>query len=498
MIFFDLSFANVYQQYLLCRKNKRNTVNALRFEVVQEQELLRLTDELQNRTYTPSRSVCFFASRPKLREIFAADFRDRIVHHILVDYLEQIFEPIFIEQSFACRKGKGVHAGVKTLQKYCRKVSCNGSKPAYFMQLDIANYFMSIDKTILFSLLNKHVNDANALWLTKLLVFHDCTENFTLKGNLELLKAIPAHKTLINTPNGKGLPIGNLNSQFFANVYLNALDQFIKHQLKCRYYVRYCDDFVLLANSEQQLHDWRIKIADFLQTELTLTLHKKQLIAPINNGINFLGYIIRYHYMLVRRRVVNHLKEKLNSFKCKLVVQYKEKVYYYFDEKILDQLHAVLNSYLGHFKLANTVKLECSLWQNNAWLKGYFEQPSNENKKLIRKYKTPKQFVNVKQQYNYFRWRFNELEGKKIIVLFQVGKFIEFYHQQDKFIATLLGLKPISENKRGALFGFPLTKLPVVMRALLVKGYACCFVKQSDIIFNKVMQRKPSWIRYYI
>jgi len=330
MIFFDLSFANVYQQYLLCRKNKRNTVNALRFEVVQEQELLRLTDELQNRTYTPSRSVCFFASRPKLREIFAADFRDRIVHHILVDYLEQIFEPIFIEQSFACRKGKGVHAGVKTLQKYCRKVSCNGSKPAYFMQLDIANYFMSIDKTILFSLLNKHVNDANALWLTKLLVFHDCTENFTLKGNLELLKAIPAHKTLINTPDGKGLPIGNLNS------------------------------------------------------------------------------------------------------------------------------------------------------------------------KLIRKYKIPKQFVNVKQQYNYFRWRFNELEGKKIIVLFQVGKFIEFYHQQDKFIATLLGLKPISENKRGALFGFPLTKLPVVMRALLVKGYACCFVKQSDIIFNKVMQRKPSWIRYYI
>jgi len=159
--------------------------------------------------------------------------------------------------------------------------------------------------------------------------------------------------------------------------------------------------------------------------------------------------------MLVRRRVVNHLKEKLTSFKCKLVVQYKGKVYYYFDEKLLDQLHAVLNSYLGHFKLANTVKLERTLWQNNVWLNGYFEQPSYENSKLIRKYKIPKQFVNVKQQYNYFRWRFNELEGKQIIVLFQVGKFIEFYHQQDQPIALLLKLKPMSNNKRGVLFGFP-------------------------------------------
>lgn len=123
---------------------------------------------------------------------------------------------------------------------------------------------------------------------------------------------------------------------------------------------------MLLANSEQQLHDWRKQIADFLMCELTLTLHKKQLIAPINNGINFLGYIIRHNYMLVRRRVINHFKEKLNSYKSQLVTQDKYNIYYSFDEKVLDQLHAVLNSYFGHFKLANTVKLERSLWQKNA------------------------------------------------------------------------------------------------------------------------------------
>ncbi|MBL0709409.1 MAG: hypothetical protein JJV99_00110 [Colwellia sp.] len=337
------------------------------------------------------------------------------------------------------------------------------------------------------------------------MVFHDCTKNYTVKGNPSLANAIPTHKTLINTPDGKGLPIGNLNSQFFTNVYLNALDQFVKHQLKCRYYVRYCDDFVLLANNEQQLHDWRQQIDSFLTDELQLTLHKKQLIASINNGINFLGYIVRHHYLLVRRRVINHLKEKLHSFKQQLVIQNQQlnsyNIYYYFDEKLLDQLHAVLSSYLGHFKLASTAKLEHSLWQKNAWLACYFELPTCTNskltrkytRKLIRKYKTPKQFANVKQQYHYFRWRFSEIQGKKIIVLFQVGKFIEFYHQQDNAIVQLLQLKPMTKNKRGALFGFPLTNLSLVINHITANGFACCVVKQKDT-FDKVMQREVDFI----
>lgn len=310
----DLSFANLYQQYRRCRSNKRNTVNALRFEVEQEKQLIQLQQELESRTYRPGRSVCFFATRPKLREIFAADFRDRVVHHLLVDYLESIWEPIFIHDSYACRKKRGVHAGVKRLQTFLRQVTNNGTRPAWYLQLDIHNYFMRIDKQILFELLAKRIKDDTALWLTRMLVFHDCTQNYQLKGNPALVQAIAPHKTLFNAAPDKGLPIGNLNSQFFANVYLNELDQFVKHTLKCRHYLRYCDDFVLVSHDHDQLREWQQKIERFLHGCLSLELNPKQRLQPVSNGIDFLGYIVRRDYLLVRRRVINHLKEKLRTY----------------------------------------------------------------------------------------------------------------------------------------------------------------------------------------
>jgi RNA-directed DNA polymerase len=145
---------NVFRQYLACRRNKRNTINALRFEARQEMELLKLQEALADRSYTPGRSVCFFVQRPKLREVFAADFRDRVVHHILVAYLETIWEPIFIHDSYACRKGKGVHAAVDRLQLFMRQATANGTRPAFALQLDIRNYFMTIDKPRLLAMLN--------------------------------------------------------------------------------------------------------------------------------------------------------------------------------------------------------------------------------------------------------------------------------------------------------------------------------------------------------
>ena len=134
------SFANIYRQYLNCRKRKRNTINVLKFEIGAEENLLRLQERLQKKTYYPSRSVCFVVNKPKLREIFAADFKDRIVHHILVDYLERIWEKIFINDSYACRKDKGTHKGVKRLQSFIRKITKNGTHRAYYMQLDIHRF----------------------------------------------------------------------------------------------------------------------------------------------------------------------------------------------------------------------------------------------------------------------------------------------------------------------------------------------------------------------
>ena len=343
MIALDLSLENLYRQYHHCRRNKRNTVNALRFEADQEKNLITLCEDLIDRSYQPRRSVCFFTTRPKFREIIAADFRDRVVHHLLVDYLEQFWEPVFIHDSYACRKGKG-------------------------------------------------------------------------------------------------LPIGNLNSQFFANVYLNRLDQFVKHDLKCRYYLRYCDDFVLLSHDREQLVAWRERIKTCLRDELKLELNDRQRLAPVSNGIDFLGYIDRRDYLLVRRRVVGHLKAKLRVFEAQLVGAVSSDYAaaplirptdghrvaqgvrcYCFDEAVLDRLAAVLSSYLGHFKMANTRNLWRSIWRQFNFLSQYFEFDET-NWKLIRKYQTPKTFRRVRNQYRYFRWRFPD-----DVLFFQVGRFMECY-----------------------------------------------------------------------
>ena len=269
------SFENIYRQYIKCRRNKRGTVNALRFEMNFEENLIDLQKELIDRTYYPSRSVCFMATKPKLREIFAADFRDRIVHHILVDYLERTWEKKFIFDSYACRKKKGIHLGVKRLQGFLRRVTRNGSRGAYYVQLDIENFFMSIDKDILYPLIADKVRDERILWLAKTLIYHDCTEDYVTKGDRGYLKKIAPQKSLFNTMGRKGLPIGNLTSQFFANVYLNELDQFVKHRLKCKYYLRYCDDFVMLFEERDKLLKWKAEVELFLADRLKLRLNKK-------------------------------------------------------------------------------------------------------------------------------------------------------------------------------------------------------------------------------
>ena len=480
------SFENLYRQYLLCRKSKRNTLNALRFEAHQEKNLLALKEELDARTYRPSRSVCFIATRPKLREIFAADFKDRIVHHILVDSLERIWEPIFIHDSYACRKGKGIHKGVVRLQQFIRKATLNGTHPAFYIQLDIKNYFMSIDKDILFSLIARKVKDEPALWLTRVLIFHDCTDNYIFRGEPGLLKSIPPHKTLFHAPKNKGLPIGNLNSQFFANVYLNGLDQFVKHNLKCRYYLRYCDDFVLLSRQREELLRWRDQIEAYLREELRLELNeKRQRLRPVSNGVDFLGYIVRGDYLLVRRRVVNNLRARLREYEALLVKEGRCSRCYRFDEEILDRLTATLSSYLGHFKMANTYSLCRSLWGRHPFLSQYFDF-NPESRKLDWKYKVPKQFRMALEQYRYYRWRF---PGDTL--LFQVGRFFELYHKDDKKIAQILDLSEMRKNRRGARYGFPVNLMYRYFLRLLRHRASIVLILEREQYWTGIKERVP-------
>ncbi|MDP2929981.1 MAG: RNA-directed DNA polymerase [Candidatus Omnitrophota bacterium] len=233
----------------------------------------------------------------------------------MVDYLERIYEPIFIHDSYACRKDKGTHAAVMRLQSFLRKVSKNGKTRAYYLQLDIKDFFTSIDKNILFSLLNNKTSNRDILWLTRQVLFHDPTKFFILRDDENIVNKVPSNKSLFGKHNLMGLPIGNLTSQFFANVYMNELDQFVKHSLKARFYIRYVDDFVLLSDNLETLIKWRQDIERFLSEKLLLRLHpKRRKLQPISNGIDFLGYIIRSDYILVRRRVINNLNSRLRHF----------------------------------------------------------------------------------------------------------------------------------------------------------------------------------------
>ncbi|MHB8808737.1 MAG: reverse transcriptase/maturase family protein [Desulfobulbaceae bacterium] len=357
-----LSFAALYQAYLDCRQRKRSTINALRFEYRLLANLFELALEIQNGTYQPSRSVCFVTTIPKTREIFAADFRDRIVHHLVVRELEKIWEPKFIHDSCASRKGKGTHFAVERLRGFMRRATRSGKVPAWYLQLDIRSFFMSIDKKILFAILERNLDPAEQrtqalLYLLRRIIFHDCTGGYLFKGDPAALDQVPPHKSLFHVPAGKGLPIGNLTSQFFANVYLNELDQFVKHRLKCRYYIRYVDDCVLVADNPAQLESWRSEIEEFLARRLSLQVKAGAVLRRVADGADFLGYIVRPDYLLARRRVVNNLKARLAGYAARIVSTRR------LGERLVTriaaggeaavQLRQTLASYLGHFRHAD-------------------------------------------------------------------------------------------------------------------------------------------------
>lgn len=336
---------NILKAYLDCRKTKRQTINALKYEMDLENNLAHIRTILRDRTYYPGRSICFVVTVPKPREIFAADFGDRVVHHILINEVQKIWENnIFIPDSYACRPGKGHHYGVRRLLQFAKNFQ-------FYGQFDIQNFFASIDKAILYELFAKPISVSSkplwwkeeVLWLAKTIIFHNPAKNFVYKGNPNLKRLVPAHKSLLSKDGKTGLPIGNLTSQFLANVYLNELDHFVQDTLGAEAYGRYVDDFVTFSNSKREIIVWRNKIEQFLNNSLHLTLHpKKQQIQPTRHGIPFVGYFIKPWGITVRRNVVKNLKNKMH---------------YWNDEDDLEKILASLNSYYGHFGKAKSAKL---------------------------------------------------------------------------------------------------------------------------------------------
>lgn len=467
------SLANLHRQYLRCRRNKRTTHNALRFEVCLEEHLVQLHEELEGRTYQPARSVCFVVKQPKFREIFAADFRDRVVHHVLVEALERVWEPIFLHDSYACRKGKGTHRAVRRLQQFMRSVSRNDTRPAFALHLDIQGFFFHIDKEILFAIIAKRIRDEALLWLARTVIFHDCTQAFVYKGDRRLRQHIPPHKTLFGTENVRGLPIGNLSSQFFSNVYLNELDQFVKHQLKARYYLRYSDDFVLLHEDPNQLLTWREAIAVFVHDRLRLRLTDPQVAPrPLSNGLNFVGYIVRPDYLLVRRRSVRRLKMRLAQYEQQLVRQERGYTLYRHDAVVLESLRAMWASYRAHFTMANTFRLQQALVKRFQWVREFFEV---EQGLLVSRWKVPVEFPSLRVQYRFFAHRFPEA-----IVLFQVGCFFECYDGQAEQALQLFRLRRLKAGRGFRVrCGFPVRLLPRYRDWLLRGGLSVAVIRED-------------------
>ena len=239
---------------------------------------------MNNGTYQPQRSIAFTILHSVKREIFAAAFKDRIVHHVIIGRLNPFFEKEFILDSYACRKGKGTSFGIKRIERFIRKCSKNFTQPCYILKLDVQGFFMHIDRSILHRRLHAFIEKVydkpdkeKILTLCKTLLEHNPAKNCLIKGSSKDWDDLPRDKSLFFSKQGCSLPIGNLTSQIFANFYMNSFDHFMKSTLRLKYYGRYVDDFIIIHEDKHYLKKLIVTIREFLINTLNLTLHPKKI-----------------------------------------------------------------------------------------------------------------------------------------------------------------------------------------------------------------------------
>lgn len=322
-------FETLYKAYLSARKGKRYARDCLEFTTNLEENLIDIQNHLIYKTYQCGRYREFYVYEPKKRLIMAPPFRDRIVHHAICSVVEPLFEQAYIYDSYACRVGKGTHAGADRVTEFLRKAHKNWGK-VYVLKADVSKYFPSINHDVLRQLLRKRIRCRDTLWL---------------------MDTIIASAADSDDPDPVGIPIGNLTSQMFANIYLNELDHFAKEVLCIKYYVRYMDDFIVLHHSKACLWQWRREIEEFLDCRLRLKLNRKTGIFPASQGIDFLGYRIWKTHRLLRK---SSIKRARRGFK-KLAREYA-------DGSIpVERVRASVVSWIGHAEHADTYRLRKKL-----------------------------------------------------------------------------------------------------------------------------------------
>ena len=307
-------YKDLHQAYLDARRHKRSRAYQQRFERDMYWQLEYLCDELYTRTYKPAPSTCFIIEDPKKREIIAAEFRDRIVHHLFYNYTHQLFERTFIADSYSCIKGRGTHYGINRLEHHIRQESQNYTRRCYVLKMDIKGYFMNINRQRLLEICRESLHcmmshrvekGSRETWadrldirfidyLAELIITLNPTENCRRIGWPDDWEGLPDSKSLFQSSDGCGLPIGNLTSQLFSNVYLNELDQWMKRVMGCRHYGRYVDDFYVVSTDSGWLVSLLPMVRDFLHTELGLTLHEdKTVVCDVRRGVEYLGAYLK-------------------------------------------------------------------------------------------------------------------------------------------------------------------------------------------------------------
>jgi len=335
--------------YYLARRGKRDKPRICQFDFFLESNLVKLKYLLTSGNYTPSPYAHFTIYDPKTRQVAAPAFRDRVLQHSLVSTIEPLFEKRFIFDSYACRKGRGTHFGAGRVKKFLMAARCiNGSdKEIYVLQCDIQKFFQSISWDVLLLSISRVVKCPKTLDLIqKIVTTHEKTTGGTEEelNQLSLFSTIATEPPAVSVKRRKGLPIGNLTSQLFANIYLNELDHFVKETLRERWYARYMDDFLVIHPDKNHLFEVKEKIKTFLKENLDLQLHpKKVAIKNVKEGVPFVGYRIFYDHMLVRgstlRRMQRKYRRRIKLFQQGLI-----------SDKELFETHSSIR---GHLKHAN-------------------------------------------------------------------------------------------------------------------------------------------------
>lgn len=316
-----ISLENLLEAWSEFKRGKKSRKDVELFGRNLMSNVISLHNDLSEKKYLHSPYSAFKISDPKPRDIHKASVRDRLLHHAIYRILYQYFDTKFIHDSYSCRKWKGTHRAINRFKDFAGKVSKNHTKTCWVLKCDIRKFFASIDHVVLFGILEKHISDNDTLWLLKQVI-----GSFNTEGKV-----------------GVGLPLGNLTSQLLVNIYMNEFDQYVKHELKIKYYIRYADDFVFLSEDKNTLEQLVPKISQFLEEKLKLSLHpNKVFIKTFASGVDFLGWVHFSKHRVLRTATKKRMWRNILTEDCK-----KE----------------TIQSYLGILSHGNTKNLKSKIKQ---------------------------------------------------------------------------------------------------------------------------------------